>query len=403
MKILQINAVYEYSSTGRNVQEMHEFYISKGHESYVAAKNVKSFGNFIKIGNNFDYKIHAFFSRLTGLQGHYSFFSTKILIAKIKKIKPDIIHLHNLHSNYINYPILLKFIRKYDIPTVITLHDCWPFTGHCCYFIDSNCCKWQNKCGHCPDLHRWNKSWFFDKTAKQLEEKKMLFSNIPHLAVIGVSDWVTSFVKSSILRNAEIVRRIYNWIDTDLFSPKDVTQLRLRLTLNDEFVVLGIAQRWTEQKGINEFIKLASICNDIKFVLVGLIPKEYNRFILPNMICVGSINNVHDLVQYYSLGDVFFNPSSRETFGKVTVEALACGTPVIGYDTTATPELIKSKCGYVVSKNNLSQVVECIKKIKLRGKTYYTQNCVRFAKSEFSSEVLLEQHLKIYQDILKNK
>ena len=212
MKILQINAVYEYSSTGRTTTEMHQYFLDNGIDSYVAACNINDGDKTIRLGGRLSNRIHSFMSHLTGRQGYFSYLSTQRLIRRIRKIKPDIVHLRVLHSNCIHLPLLLSYLAENDICTVLTLHDCWYFTGHCCYFTDSGCDHWKSGCGNCPDLKNWNSSWFFDSSSRNLYEKKKLWSNIRRLAVVGVSNWVTNFLEDSILSNAMIKKRIYNWM-----------------------------------------------------------------------------------------------------------------------------------------------------------------------------------------------
>lgn len=337
-------------------------------------------------------------SRLTGRQGYFSYFSTKKLLRRIKKIRPDIVHLRVLHSNCLHIPTLLTFLAKNNIPTVLTLHDCWFFTGHCCYFIDANCNRWTKQCGHCPELHAWNQSWFFDRTRNNLVDKKELFSKINRLAVIGVSDWVTNFIKDSILKNATIVERIYNWIDIETFKPTK-SNIREKLGLESDFIVLGVAQNWGIQKGIDDIIIVAEQLPEYKFWLIGNISKNY--FPLPaNVRIIGTLSSVRDLVEYYSTADVFFNPSTRETFGKVTVEALSCGTPVVAYNLTATPELVRSDCGFIVEQGDYNAVIEALKTVRMKGKEKYSDSCRRFAVSNFSSTKLMSDYLDLYQRLL---
>ena len=211
MKIIQVNSVYGISSTGRTTFELDEFITSQGHESYVAyGENKVIVKDIFYIGTNWDHKLHALLSRFSGLVGYFSTFYTKKFIKVIDTISPDIIHLRNLHSNYIDIPLLLSYLAKNDISTVITLHDCFFYTGKCTHYTLDNCYKWQNDCGVCPRLRKDNKSWFFDRTKKMLRDKKQLFGNIKKLAVIGVSDCITEETKKPTLQNAVIIKRIYN-------------------------------------------------------------------------------------------------------------------------------------------------------------------------------------------------
>ena len=398
MKVLQINTVYGISSTGRTTKELHEALQEKGIESIVAVTKTNTEGESLYfIGNKFDWKLHGLLSRIFGTQGYFSFFSTKKLLKYINKEKPDVIHLRNLHGNYINVPSLLKYISKEQIPTVITLHDCWFFTGKCCYFTDSNCDRWQRECGNCPALKKWNKSWFFDRSRKMLLDKKKYFSKIKNLAVIGVSNWVTDLAEQSILKDAKVVKRIYNWIDLAVCKPTE-SNIRTELNLDSDFVVLGVAQRWNQLKGLNIFIDAAKALPEYKFVMVGNMPKDIE---LPsNIISVGVVNKVEELVKYYSMADVFLNPSVQETFGKTTAEAICCGTPVIGYNLTATPELIGEKCGLIIDEN-IESVIRAINQIKEKGKQSFSTDCLDFALNNFSKEFLINEYINVYNDIVK--
>ena len=395
MKIIQINAVAEYSSTGRTTTELHNALIERGIESWIAAPNVTNGSFTIKIGSKLENNLHSLFSRLFGKQGYGSYFSTKRLITRLKKINPDIVHLRNLHANYINLPLLFHYLKEKQIPTVLTLHDCWPFTGHCCYFIDSKCEKWKHNCGKCPDIKSWNTSWFFDFSKHNLLNKSRYFSGLDNLAVIGVSDWVTSFVSDSILKNAKIVKRIYNWIDLSLFKPSVIQTAQ-----NDRPIVLGVSQIWNRQKGINDFVKLASMLPDYKFLLVGNIVEQIEKK-PSNLIFAGTASSVNQLIEYYTKADVFFNPSTRETFGKVTAEALSCGTPVVAYNATATPELIGTNCGYVVPPGDLDAAKKAIADIINNGQM--AKHSREFAKKTFDKDKLIDEYIEVYQTLIDKR
>ena len=402
MKVVQVDSVYQYSSTGRTTAEMHAYFREHGIDSHVFCTNFSdSEKNIFRFSSKLDMKIHALLSRVFGLQAIFSYYSTKKLVKQLSKVAPDIVHLRVLHSNCINLPLLLKFLAKKNIATVITLHDCWFFTGHCCHFVDSNCDRWKSTCGKCPQIRKWNKSLFFDNSAKLLSMKKELFGNIKHLGVVGVSDWVTGFVKESILKDSQIIRRIYNWIDISKYALRDIRPIREKYGLScDDFVVLGVAKEWSKQKGIDEFIKLAGRCPEMKFVLVGNLLHDN----LPqNLIGVGSISDVDRLVDMYFMSDAFFNPSFRETFGKVTLEAIASGTPVVAYKATATPEIVVEGCGYLVEIGDIEEVAKSLEKIKLNKKSSFSQFCRQHAETNFSKEGIIRQYLNLYEQLISSK
>lgn len=404
MKILQINAVYEHFSTGRTTKELHKALLERGFESYVASPNLYSLNtNSYKIGNKLDWKMHAVFSRIFGKQAYYSKKATKKLIKYIDKLEPDIIHLRNLHSNYVNLQYLLSYISEKNIPVVITLHDSWFYTGKCMYYIEQNCDKWKESCGNCPAKHFGNNSLFFDFSSKMLKDKERLFKNIPNLAVIGVSNWITEDAKKSILKNAKIIKCIYNWIDLNVFKPEESLKLKKEMKLENKFVILGISANWTNAKGIDIFNELAKILpNDCQIVLVGdaSMVKNKNKKIK----LLGTIKDSEKLSKLYAMADVFVNPTIQETFGKTTAEALACGTPVVAYNSTATPELVGTdgKCGYLLNENNPKLYLEKILEIKAKTKSEYSEYARARAEKLFSYEKNVEKYIDVYNEIKRS-
>lgn len=402
MKILHINSVSKTGSTGRICEEISSYLNDHKHEGHIAYSVGDSFEKGYKIGTSLDSKIHSLFSRITGKQAYFSKYSTKKLLNYIEDLNPDVIHLHNLHANYINLPILLEFLSLKDIPTVITLHDCWFFTGKCTHYTQDNCYKWKTNCGKCPRLKKDNPSWFFDQTSNLHKDKKMLFNNIPRLAVIGVSDWIVNEAQQSFLSSANHMTRIYNWIDCDIFKPNDSKMLREKYSLTDAFLILGVASNWSENKGLDKFIRLANVLpKETKIVIVGNIPVD---IVLPeNIIHIQEIHQTQDLVDWYSAADLFMNLSLEETFGKVTGEALACGTPAIVPNSTANPELIGEGCGYVVEDLSINTLLKTLSIVQKDGKNYYSKQCRDFAEKYFDKKERIEDHIEVYLRVSENR
>lgn len=399
MKILQINAVNNIRSTGRTTLETSVFLEENKHESFVAyASGTPSVRN-KKIGTNIDHKIHGFLSRLSGKQAYFSKSETRNLLEYISGIKPDVVHLRNLHANYININILLNYLAVNDIPTVVTLHDCWFYTGKCTHYTVDNCFKWKTECDNCPRLKKDNPSWFLDRTNEMYFDKKKNFKSIRRLAVVGVSDWITNEAKMSFLSNATILKRIYNWIDLEKFKPVQIGNFKKALDIEGKYVILGIASQWNEEKGLSKFIDLAKhVSDDTVILLIGNIDNDI--VLPPNILSIRETHDIEELVKYYSLADVLLNLSLEESFGKVTAESLACGTPAIVLNSTASPELIGEGCGIVINNNNMEKILNSIAKIKDNGKRNYSDNCIAFAKSNFAKEDRLNDYLNLYKQII---
>lgn len=403
MKVLQINAVYGIGSTGRMTKELHEYMLQNGIDSYVACSNgINPYDiQEIRIGNSKDVKIHALMARITGLQGYYSKKATADLIEKIKKINPDIVHLGNLHSNYINVKMLLKYLGNHNIATVIVLHDCWFYTGKCSHYTVDQCYRWKNKCGNCPRLKKDIPSWFFDRTTKMLEDKSVYLKKINRLGVIGVSEWICSEAKKSILKDALKITFIHNWIDTDTFKPNytRASEIREQLNLKGKKIILGVSNIWNDAKGLNSFVELSKLLRDEeKIILIGSI----DGIMLPqNVINIPPTNSVEDLVGYYTLADVFLQLSLEETFGKVVVEAMSCGTPAIVVDSTANSELITNETGYICELNNIIDIRNKIDLINEDSSYEYQISCREYVKSKFGMENQIEKYIKFYKELLK--
>lgn len=401
MRVLQINAVYGSGSTGKMVEELHKYLKENGIESFVAcAKGCDhSQPDQFSIGSSIDMKIHSLYARISGLQGYSSKKATQELIRYIRQCNPDIVHLGNLHSNFVNIKMLFRFLGEEQIATVLTLHDCWFYTGKCSHYTDDNCFKWKTTCGNCPRLKKDIPSWYFDRTRKMLDDKRCSYDGLKKLAVVGVSNWITEEAKGSILKNSAIIKRVYNWIDTDIFKPREINQdLITRLRCKGKKILLGVAVGWSDDKGLSDFTRLAGILSsDYKIILVG---EEIEKREIPdNIQIVGRTKNVDELVDYYNIADCFLSLSTEESFGKVVAEALSCGTPAIVYNSTASPELVGEKCGYIVNAHDLHELKNCVSEVCRKGKKHYSNACRKFACANFDKSTNIEKYLEIFREI----
>lgn len=401
MKVLQINAVNGIRSTGRTVKELDEYLQKNGHTSIVVYSDGDIPENGYKMGSIIDRKVHALLSRITGLQGYFSKRSTKKLLGFLDETQPEIVHIRNLHSNFINMPMLFEYLSNYNIPTVVTLHDCWFFTGGHTHFTADEYYDWKNGFNNAKKNKSYlgNKSWFFDTSEKIYRDQIKWFNDIPKLAFVGVSKWVTKEAMKSKVTNSSMVETIYNWIDTDIFKPTEINSLKRKLNLDGKFIILGVASSWSDRKGLHKFIELSKIINDnIRIILIGSLDEGIE---LPSdIIHVSETDNVQELVQYYSLADVFLNLSIEETFGKVSAEALACGTPVITVDSTANAEIIGPGCGYILDEWDTALAIKKIKLVKKKGKKIFSDECRSFVKEKFNSQKNMRKYIDLYETLI---
>lgn len=399
MKILQINTVANSGSTGRITEGIGQEIINKGWQSYIAYGRTAnpSTSILIKIGNTIDHYLHALITRLTDRHGEGSIYATKKLISKIKKINPDIIHLHNVHGYYLNIEILFNYLKNSQKPIVWTLHDCWTFTGHCSHYEFVGCQKWQTICNNCPQKFEYPKS-FFDNSKNNFIQKRELFTSLNNLYLVPVSFWLKKQLEKSFLKKIP-VRVINNGIDLNEFK-NTKSSLKENLGFTNKFIILGVASTWDNKKGLNVFIELSKVLNDdFKIVLIGLNQNQVNQ--LPhNIFGKSRTESVSELAQFYSMADVFLNPTLQDTFPTTNLEAQACGTPVITYRSGGSPETISFETGVVVEKLDIKSLVNEINDLFINKNKFSEKELRNYAENNFNKNVKFKEYLSLYEKII---
>ena len=295
--------------------------------------------------------------------------------------------------------MLFAFLKEFNKPIVWTLHDCWPFTGHCVHFDYMKCYKWKSICNNCPQINTYPRS-FIDRSARNYRLKKESFSGFENLTIVPVSDWLGNMVKESFLCDNN-VHRIYNGVDIDIFYPKKSKEcVKNKYNIDTEFLILGVAGSWTTRKGLEDFVALSKKLPDwAKIILVGLSTKQIGQ--LPkNIIGINGTDNIEQLASIYSAADLLFNASKEETFGMTAAEAMACGTPVIVYNATACPEVVSQETGFVIETGDLDGVMNAIIEIHIKGKDYYSEKCRNRAEKLFEKNRQFELYIKLYDSLL---
>lgn len=398
MKVVHINAVADFGSTGRFCSDISRRLVDLGHEARIAYSVGESGSDAYQIGSLIDRKAHALASRMTGMQGYASHRATAGLLQWLGSEKPDLVHLHNLHANYVNLQLLLGFLAINDIPTTVTLHNAWFMTGKCTHFTAAACCRWKQSCGDCPQLRQDNPSWLFDRTSVMRSHKAAWFSAIPRLAVVGVSDWITNEALLSHLAAASEVTRIHNWVDRLTFYPDVRPETRDRYGLHsDDRVIIGVATTWTERKGVSRFIELARRNPDWKFLMVGHLDHHAPR--PGNVVSIGPVSDSGHLRELYSSADVFVHLSLEETFGLVTAEALACGTPAVVLASTGCAEPLAPGTGFAVPRADEQALDPILQLVLSRGRSSFSRECVESVQRRFDLETQVDHYVALYKRI----
>ncbi len=403
VKVLQINTTVNSGSTGRVAEGISDFLLSKGVESIVAfgrgTGNTNS--NPIRIGNEWDIRLHGIKTILFDRHGFGSKSSTKKFIAEVERQMPDILHFHNIHGYYVHVGYLVDFVVKNSIPVVWTFHDSWPFTGHCTYFDNIQCERWKTGCYSCPKKNKYPSSWFIDNSKKNFEDKKKLFCSIPNLTIVTPSVWLSNLVKQSFLRNSNI-RVIANGIDTKVFSPASLpfNGSENHKDLFGKRIILGVASIWDLRKGLNDFIELSKLINDnYRIVLIGLSKSQLSN--LPkNIIGICRTESTSELAGWYRNSFVFVNPTWQDNFPTTNIESLACGTPVITYRTGGSPEAIDFETGIVVEKGDINGLQSAIYTYENYEREELSAKCRLRALQFYSKEDRFHDYYCLYKEIL---
>jgi len=399
MKILQIQSTYGKGSTGKIALDLNNCIIRNGWESYVAYREIRN--DLIDktkgytIGCWVDHKLHALLCRINGRQAYFSTFPTLGLISYIKKIRPEIIHLHEIHSNYLNLILLLKYVAKTDIKLVVTLHDCWLFTGGCFHYTNAHCDKWQKECGNCPKKMMDTPAYLFDKSKQILRDRYKYFGKVKNLQVVGVSDWITQECQKSVFKGRN-VSTIHNGVDLNVFKPT-VSNMAEKLGVEDKFIILGPATKWLmpeNKKALDYFAN--NMKRDEVLVLFGCGNEIPN---MPkNIIQYGFTSNQKELAELYSMANVFVNLTHEDSLSFINLEAQACGTQVITYKNTGAQETVDGEYSMAVETDDFEGVLKAVRDIKGSQKSKCTQGCVVFMKEKFNKEMNYEQYMRIYQE-----
>ena len=402
MVIAEINTL-PVGSTGKIMFDLAETARKHGHTVYTYS--AKTFRRGVKndyperpyhtyFGSETGNFIHKVVGGLTGFNGYFSSWSTRKLISQLKEQKIDILHLHNLHEFCINLPMLFGWIKKNDIRVIWTLHDCWTFTGHCPYFTMVGCDKWKTGCGRCPQKNIYPKS-YLDTTSFMWKKKKEWFTGVKDLTIVTPSEWLAGLVKDSFLSEYP-VKVINNGIDLNVFKPTP-SDFRETHGIIERVLLLGVAFGWGKRKGFDVFLELVKRLDDrYQIVLIGT-DDAIDRQLPSNIISIHRTNNQQELAEIYSAADVLVNPTREDNYPTVNMESIACGTPVLTFETGGSPEMVDSNTGAVVPCDDVDKLIREIKRI-CKEKPYSEQDCIRKARV-FNKWTKFQEYIELYESV----
>ena len=394
MKVVQLNTTCGVGSTGKICVGISQVLEEENIENYIfySCKS-NGFKNGIQSSNEKYIKLQALKSRIFGNYGFNSQKATRKIIDELKRIKPDVIHLHNIHGHDCNLEILFKYFKNSKIKLIWTFHDCWAFTGYCPHFTMMRCDKWKYQCGHCVQKHEF--AWFFDKSRQLFEKKMKLFDGLD-LTIVTPSQWLADIVGQSFLKKYPVYV-INNGIDLGVFNPVE-GDFKRKHNIEEKKMLLGVSFDWGRRKGLDVFIELAkTLSKDYQIVLVGT-NEKIERQLPEGILSIRRTQNQRELAEIYTAADVFINPTREENYPTVNMESIACGTPVLTFRTGGSPEMIDSTCGSVVDCDNIEALEGEIIRI-CTAKPYTKEQCVNKAKN-FDKNERFKEYFKLYERVI---
>ncbi len=399
--IVSINAV-NWGSTGNIMIHISDTASLYGHKTYVAYGDCRrarkrKVENSIIIGNRFMRNISMRLGRVLGCIDQCVPMETYRFLKKLDKLNPDLIHLHNLHGSFIHVGMLFKYLKKKNIPVVWTLHDCWAITGQCPHFTLAQCEKWKKECCQCNQYWKYPKT-YFDNTKYMHRKKKEWFGGLERMIIVTPSKWLEGVIAHSFL-NSYDAKVINNGIDLNHFKYVESDFLD-KYHLCDKQIILGVADVWGERKGLNDFVELSKVLEKNQhIVLVGLNDKQIQEISSDNILALPHTQSLEELVEIYSSATILFNPTYEDNFPTVNIEAQACGTPVITYNTGGSPEMLRDNTGKVVIHKEYTVVLEFLQCVT-EAREQYRAACIKNAKN-YCMEDRFKEYINLYDELFE--
>lgn len=392
MRILQIGATF-VGAQKKIEYAIHDYALKHGHNSSILyAIGESDDPNIICYENQLDSLIRRGLRKVFGKYPRFALISTLKLIRKIKKYRPDLVHVHIIHHGYLDYERLLKYLAKQKRPVVFTVHDMWFFTGGCYYYSTINCDGFMSGCNSCPKVTR-ELDCRKDATAKYLKKKLKLFCDLKNISFVSVSPWVhTEIKKSELALYPQYL--IMNSVDSERCLSSEPGK-------NDKFTIIGVAANWDDRKGLRRFYELGEELEDLcDIILVGNVAEDYKKDAPSNITFYGFTNSADELYDLYSSCDLHVSMSLEETFGLTFVEAALSGIRSMGYNSTAIPAVLEKTHGYIISSCTVEETAAKIKQlVESREACVIIGEEYSEIKNYFSPQRMAFEYHKVYEEM----
>lgn len=403
MKILQVNSVYNFGSTGKIVRDIHVVLRQNGYDSIVCASRTKNDKeqHIYNICSSWYAKAMHLLSWFTGQMYGGAFFATLRLIRIIRKEQPDIVHLQCINGYFVNIFLLVNYLKRHHIRTVLTLHAEFMHTANCGHALE--CERWKTGCGKCPRLRKETGSLFFDGTARSWQKMRQAFNGFDdRLIVTSVSPWLMERAKQSPILAGKKHVVVLNGLDTNIFhySPLKDVRLSLGISITEKVVfhaTPGFNDNPNHIKGGYYVMELAKRMPDVRFVIAGSSPQGLRT--PSNMLLLGKITNQSYLAQLYSMADLTVLASQKETFSMICAETLCCGTPIVGFRAGAPEQISLSDYSRFVEYGDVDALQSAAR--QFLQEQWSKEDIARCARKVYAKDVMVENYMRVYNEMLK--
>lgn len=406
--VLQLNTVYPGHSTGKIVEQLHRSLQARGWDSSVAygrGAKVEEPGVF-KTSNDLEAKLNALSVRITGIPYGGMPFSTQRVFRLIERLRPTVVHMHCINGHFGNIYRILDYLKAKHVPTVITLHAEFMYTGGCGHSFE--CERWREKpgCGQCPQLRQATNSWFLDRTADNWLLMKRAFADwdASRIVIASVSPWLRDRAASAPVMSHLPHEIVLNGIDTDIFSPApQLDTVAIRSQYAEPKIILHVTSNFSllqnSTKGGRYVVELARLLGPEYRVLIAGTTDESHEDLPPNMTLLGRVADQAELARLYSAAEVTVLTSRRETFSMVCPESLACGTPVVGFKAGA-PEMIAIKeYSEFFEQGDVAGMASAVRKW-VGAAPELRANIAGEAKSVYWSGQMVDDYVRLYERVI---
>ena len=331
----------------------------------------------------------------------YDFIPSNLFLNKELE-KTNIFQFYNLHGGFFSLGTIKKLSKI--APIILRFSDYWPLTGHCAYPGDCN--KWKKICKECPDLSTYP-SIGLDQTQRLWKKKRRIFNNID-ITLIVPTHKMYSEVKNSLFFKNKKIYKIPNGIDINSFFFEDKTFAKKSLNIPNIFTMLFIAHMAFNnyRKGTHLLERLLNKFKDeknIQFLIVGNDSFKWRKLGYKNIHTFDFTENVRDKRLIFCASDCKILTSINENFPNVILESMACGTPVIAFESGGVKEIISNDNGILVEKENIEKMEDNIRHLKKNYSLFkkLSSNAMKTIKAKFSSEVEIKKYIQIYKKVLR--